>query len=85
MLWVVEAEEEEEEEVAEGRRRSHRKHRRGTAVISARKLVAGLWRLQVSDNVAGGGRESLDRFVWVSEREERDFGLNSLIDDVLSL
>ncbi|KAK3199678.1 hypothetical protein Dsin_023093 [Dipteronia sinensis] len=58
---VEAAEEAEEEEAAEGRRRSRRKHRRGAAVISARKLAAGLWRLQVPDNVAGGGGESLDR------------------------
>ncbi|KAK1561888.1 hypothetical protein Q3G72_002530 [Acer saccharum] len=57
----VEVEEEEEDEAAEGRRRRRRKPRRETVVISARKLAAGLWRLQVPDNVAGGGGESLDR------------------------
>ncbi|KAK0573510.1 hypothetical protein LWI29_009322 [Acer saccharum] len=41
---------EEEEEAMEG-------WRGGTAVTLARKFAAGLWRLQVSDIVAGGGRE----------------------------
>ncbi|KAJ0102506.1 hypothetical protein Patl1_04201 [Pistacia atlantica] len=51
----------EDEEVNEGGRRSRWKHQKAAGVVSARKLAAGLWRLQGSENSSGGHGECLDR------------------------
>ncbi|KAJ0044624.1 hypothetical protein Pint_04147 [Pistacia integerrima] len=67
LKWKVEDKERnrkvevEEEEVNEDGRRSRWKHRKAAAVVSARKLAAGLWRLQGSENGSGGRGQCLDR------------------------
>ncbi|XP_044473805.1 uncharacterized protein LOC123202118 [Mangifera indica] len=67
LKWKVEDKERnrkvvvDEEEGKEGGRRSRGKHRKGAVVVSARKLAAGLWRLQGLENGGGGRGECLDR------------------------
>lgn len=57
---VDEVEEEEEEEGGKWKGSRGGRRRKGAPVVSARKLAAGLWRLQVPERGAGGG-ESRDQ------------------------
>lgn len=60
----TEEEEEEEGEVVESIQKNRRRNRKSTAAVSARKLAAGLWRLQLAETGVGGGGgggESRDR------------------------
>lgn len=69
LKWKVEeyreknrkVEAEEEDDAADAGRKTRRKERKGRSVVSARKLAAGLWRLQLPENVAGGAGENVDR------------------------
>lgn len=69
LKWKVEeyreknrnVEAEEEDDAADAGRKTRRKERKGRSVVSARKLAAGLWQLQLPENVAGGAGENVDR------------------------